>query len=503
MDAGSTEASHLPDSPPVAPEPPAAVPDVPAAAYPTRWEADAVLSDGGTVLIRPIRPSDGPAIVSLHGRLSPETVYLRFFAALPSLSPTLLERFTHVDYVDRLALVGLLRDEIVGVARYDRIPGSEEAEVAFVVDDAHQGRGLGTLLLEHLAGAAKEAGIRRFVADTLPHNRRMLGVFADAGWRARRSFAEGAVRVGFEIEPTEGSVAAMRERERRAAAASVARLLRPRSVAVIGAGRRAGSVGQVLFRNLLAGGFTGPVYPVNPAARSVASVRAYASVADIPDDVDLAVVTVPAPRVPGVVDACAAKRVGALVIVSAGFGETGPAGAESERQLVRTARRNGMRVVGPNCMGVANTTPEVSMNATLSPVPLVPGRVSLMAQSGPLGLAILEEARRRGLGVASFVSAGNKADVSGNDLLHYWEADPETEVVLLYLESFGNPRTFARVARRVSRVKPVIAVKAGRGRSVAVGRPATAPPLPSGTGQDGPSAVAPDGDSGRPAGRPC
>ncbi|MGH8919763.1 MAG: GNAT family N-acetyltransferase, partial [Actinomycetes bacterium] len=407
--------------------------------YPARWEADAVLADGGTVLVRPIKASDGPGIVALHRRLSEETVYLRFFSALPELSPALLDRFTNVDYVDRMALVALLGPDIVAVARYDRTPGSDQAEVAFVVDDAHQGRGLATLLLEHLAAAAGEAGIRHFVADTLPHNRRMLGVFQDAGWKAERSFAEGVVRVSFPIEPTEGSAAAMHERERRAAAASVARLLRPRTIAVIGASRRPGSVGQVLFRNLLAGGFTGPVYPVNPAARSVASVKAYPNVGDVPDDVDLAVVAVPAWAVPGVVDECGAKRVGGLVVVSGGFGETGEAGARAERALVRAARGNGMRVVGPYSMGVANTAPGVAMNATLSPVSLVPGRVSLMAQSGSLGLAILAEARRRGLGVTTFLSAGNKADVSGNDLLHYWEDDPDTDVVLLYLESFGNP----------------------------------------------------------------
>jgi acyl-CoA synthetase (NDP forming)/GNAT superfamily N-acetyltransferase len=391
-------------------------------------------------------------------------VYLRFFSALPTLSQQLLERFTHVDYVDRMALVALLGDQIVAVARYDRIPGSEEGEVAFLVDDAHQGRGLATLLLEHLAAAAKEAGIRRFVAETLPHNRRMLGVFRAAGWRLDRTFAEGVVRVSFDIEPTQESVSVMHDRERRAAAASVARLLRPRSIAVIGASRRPGSMGQVLLRNLLMGGFTGTVYPVNPEARSVASVRAYPSVTDVPDEVDLAIVVVPAAEVAGVVEACAVKRVGALVVVSAGFGELEPAGARVERELVRSARRNGMRVVGPASMGVANTDPEVNMDATLSPVALAPGRVGLMAQSGALGLAILDEARRRGLGVASFVSAGNKADVSGNDLLHYWEGDPGTDAVLLYLESFGNPRTFARVARRVSRSKPIVAVKAARHR---------------------------------------
>lgn len=430
--------------------------------YPHRFEADVVLVDGGTLHVRPIRPTDDEAVAALHRRLSSESVYLRFFSPLPELSPTLLARFTRVDYVDRLGLVAELGDDLVGVARYDRVGGSDEAEVAFVVEDAHQGRGIGTILLEHLAVIGRENGIRRFVADTLPTNRRMLSVFRAAGFEDQRDFADGLVRVTFDIEPTEGSMAAMHAREHHAAAHSIARLLAPKSIAVVGASRRAGTVGHVLLTNLLGGGFTGPVYPVNPEARSVAGVRAYPRILDVPDQVDLAVVVVPASAVPEVVAQCGAKGVGGLAVVSAGFAETGAEGVAAERALVASAHRNGMRVIGPNCMGVANTAADVSMNATLAPLALVGGRASLMAQGGALGIAILEEAKRRGIGIATFVSAGNKADVSGNDLLHYWEGDPGTEVVLLYLESFGNPRTFARVARTVSRRKPIVAVKSGR-----------------------------------------
>ncbi|MGH9301583.1 MAG: GNAT family N-acetyltransferase, partial [Acidimicrobiales bacterium] len=326
----------------------------PADVYPARWEADVVLTDGGTVHVRPVTPDDAPLIDALHQRLSAETVYLRFFSPLPRLSPALLRRFTEVDYKDRMALVALLGPSIVAVARYDRVPGGDEAEVAFLVDDAHQGRGLGTIMLEHLVGAAKHGGIRRFVADTLPNNRRMLGVFRDAGFTAERSFADGVVRVSFDIEPTVASVAAMHDRERQSTARSVARLLAPRSIAVIGAGRRYGSFGHTILRNILAGGFSGPVYPVHPEAYSVAGVRAHRSVIDVPDDVDMAVIAVPAIQVAEVVEQCAAKHVGGLVIVSAGFSETGPEGAAAERGIVLLARRNGMRVVGPNCMGVAN-----------------------------------------------------------------------------------------------------------------------------------------------------
>lgn len=439
--------------------------------YPTTWEADVVLSDGGTVHVRPIRPSDAEAIQALHHRLSADTIYLRFFSVLPKLSPAMLGRFVNVDYVDRLALVAELGEELIGVARYDRLPiqaghtGGAEAEVAFTVDDAHQSRGIGTILLEHLAAAAKHAGISRFVAETLPQNRRMLRVFHDAGFDDEQTFADGVVRVAFGIEPTEASVHAMHDRERQAAARSIHRLLAPRSVAVIGASSRAGSVGHRLMRNLLEGNFGGPVYPVHPTAHYVASVRAYPSVLDVPDDVDLAVIGVAAAKVPEVVEACARKHVGGLVIVSSGFAERDDQGADLERQLVATARRNGMRMIGPNCIGVVNTDPTVNLNASFSPVRPVRGRIGFMSQSGGLGVVLMAEMANRGLGVSTFVSAGNKADVSGNDLLQYWDGDDNTDIVLMYLESFGNPRTFARVARRFSRAKPIVAVKSGRSRA--------------------------------------
>jgi acyl-CoA synthetase (NDP forming)/RimJ/RimL family protein N-acetyltransferase len=440
-------------------------PAAPEPAYPAEWEADVLAADGGTVHIRPIRPADAERIDALHRRLSAETVYLRFFAPLPRLSPTMLDRLVNVDYADRFALVAELGEELVAVARYDRLPGSDEAEVAFLVEDAHQGRGLGSLLLEHLAARATQAGISRFVAETLPENQRMLKVFRDAGYRDERRFADGVVRVTFDLAPTPESVAQMHERERRAAARSVARLLGPATVAVVGAGRSPGSIGRAVLRNLLAGGFEGPVYPVNPNARSVQSVRAWASILDVPDAVDLAIVSVPANEVNDVVAQCATKRVGGLVVISSGFSERDADGAEAEAELVRTARRNGMRVIGPNCMGVVNTDPSIRLNASLAPEAPLPGSIGVIAQSGTLGIAIVDELRRRGLGVSTFVSAGNKADVSSNDLLQFWEQDERTDACVLYIESFGNPRTFARIAPRVARTKPVLATKGGRGRS--------------------------------------
>jgi acyl-CoA synthetase (NDP forming)/RimJ/RimL family protein N-acetyltransferase len=430
--------------------------------YPKWWEADVVLSDGGTVHLRPIVPSDADALTAFHGRMSERTRYLRYFGAYPQIPPRDLERFTTVDHHDRVAFVALLGDDIVAVARYERIDKGPTAEVAFVVEDRHQSRGLGPILLEHLAAAARESGIERFVAEVLAENAAMLGVFRAAGYHLAREMEEGVFHLEFAIDPTEESVAVARSREQAAEARSVHNLLHPSSVALIGASTDPDKVGYAVLGNLLRADFAGPVFPVNAEHRSVRGVRAYASVLDIPDPVDLAVVAVPAAHMDEVMDACLAKGVKALVVISSGFGESGPAGEGAERKLVTEARAHGMRVVGPNALGVVNTDPAVRLNATLAPVLPGRGRTGFFSQSGALGTAILADAKARGLGLSTFVSAGNRADVSGNDMLQYWETDPATDVVLLYLESFGNPRKFARLARRLGRVKPIVAVKSGR-----------------------------------------
>ncbi|HUP86786.1 MAG TPA: GNAT family N-acetyltransferase [Acidimicrobiales bacterium] len=431
--------------------------------YPREWELDALLRDGTPAHVRPIRPEDEDGLVAFHSRLSAQTIYRRFFSPRPVLPPKDVHRFTNVDYRHRMALVALIGGEMAGVARYDGKAASDEAEVAFVIEDRHQGRGLGSLLLEHLAAAARERGITSFFADTMADNRAMLGVFRDAGFVAKRSFADGLVHLEFPIASTPEAVEAMGERERRASVQSMAPLLRPRSIAVVGASRRPGSIGHEILRNLLLHEFTGPVFPVNPEATSIAGVAAFATIGDVPGEVDLAIVTVPAPEVHPVVDACGRKGVRAVLVVSSGFAETGSdVDVTSEQELVRMARGHGMRLVGPNAMGVLSTMPEVSMDATFLSVFPQPGRVALLAQSGALGTAVLQQAVRQGIGFSSFVSVGNRADVSGNDLLQYWEADGDTDVILLYLETFGNPRKFARIAQRVARSKPIVVVKSGR-----------------------------------------
>jgi acyl-CoA synthetase (NDP forming)/RimJ/RimL family protein N-acetyltransferase len=429
--------------------------------YPPHWEADVVLADGGTAHLRPIWPDDADRLVALHSRLSPESIRYRYFAPHPTLSPREVEWFTHVDHDDRVALVAVLGDDLLAVARYDRIPGTDTAEVAFVVDDAHQRRGLAAVLLEHLAAIAAERDIRGFEADVLPDNLRMARVFTDAGYRPSHSYERDSVHFVFPIEPTTASLAVMQSREHRAEARSIGRLLMPRSVAVVGASRQPGGVGHAVLVNLIRSGFQGPVYPVHPDVSHVASVRAYPSVRDIPDDIDLAVLAVPAPAVAQVIAECAHKRVRGLVVMSGGFSEEGHAGLAAERALVTTARANGMRVIGPNCLGIMNTASEVRLNATLAEALPARGRAGFFSEAGALGLAALESVGRRAIGLSTFVSAGNRADVSGNDLLQYWEDDPSTDVVLLHLESFGNARKFARLARRLGRRKPIVAVKSG------------------------------------------
>ena len=446
--------------------------------YPDQWEADVVLADGGTAHLRPIQADDAGLLREFYARLSPESIYYRFFSPHPRLTDREVEHFTTVDYDDRVALVATIGGAMVAVVRYDRIrPGADTAEVAFLVEDAHQGRGVASVLLEHIAAAARERGITRFVADVLPENRRMSTVFRDAGYQAEQRFEDGVLSLTLDLAPTETSREVMAAREHRAESRSIGRLLSPRSVAVIGASREAHSVGQTVLRNLLAGGFAGPVYPVHPSATAVASVRAYPSIAEVPGEVDLAVVAVPAPAVNEVVAQCAAKNVRGLVVLSSGFGEAGPEGRERQDELVRLARAGGMRVVGPNCLGIANN--DNGLNATLAPTLPRHGPIGFFSQSGALGITILQWAAERGLGLSTFVSAGNRADVSGNDLMQYWEEDPDTAVVLLYLESIGNPRKFTRLARRISRSKPIVAVKSGRTtQGVPLGHAARALSLP-------------------------
>ena len=427
-----------------------------------RHARDVVVKDGRTVHLRAIRADDLDAMMAMWRRLSPDTIRMRFFGPR-GMNERQMRYFTELDYTDRFALVAETGGRIVGVGRFDRLPKSPEtAEFALLVEDAEQGRGIGTALLRGLVEPAEERGIRHFVGEVLSENRRMLGVLRDAGLQPAITTEGTVVHTEFGAAPTEAFLASGDEQERIATVAALTAVFRPLSVAVAGASRDPRTIGGLVFRNLLRGGFEGPVFPVNPSASFVQSVAAYPTLSDCPTVPELVVVAVPAARVAEVVDEAGRLGSRAAVIISAGFSETGAAGAEAEREVVEIARRHGIRLVGPNCMGVLSAGTDVRLNATFSPVFPPPGTVAFSSQSGALGLAILAAAERLGLGLSSFASVGNKADISGNDLLQYWESDPATDVILLYLESFGNPRRFSRLARRIARTKPIVAVKSGR-----------------------------------------
>ncbi len=435
------------------------------AVYPSDFELDVVLKDGQVVQLRPIRPEDAEEHVRFLARVGPRSLYQRFFRVRGAPTPDEVRHFTTVDYEDRMALVVVHEGEIVAVGRYDVVeetPVGKVAEVAFLVEDGLQGRGIGTLLLQHLTVYARLHGVGRFQAFVLADNMAMLRLFRNSGYRLTRELAEGIYSIDFPIELSPEARAAEWEHERRAVAASLVPLLYPRSVAVVGAGRDETSIGGRLFRNLVTNGFLGVIYPVNPHADVILSRPVYASVLDIPAPVDLAIIAVPAASVLEVADECGRRGVRGIVVISAGFGETGEEGRRREEGLVRIVRRHGMRMIGPNCMGIINTDPVVRLDGQFAPGFPPAGNVGMSSQSGALGIAILDEAERLGIGLSTFLSLGNTADVTVNDALLYWEDDPETDVILLYVESFGSARRFGRISRRIARRKPIVVVKAGR-----------------------------------------
>ena len=433
--------------------------------YPSHREADVALRDGSTVHVRPVRGDDEKQLLSFIQGLSLDTVAFRFFSGAID-PPKVAHWMVDTDYRDRFGLLATVgpSHEIVGHVSYVRTD-RDRAEVGLEIADRMQGHGLGTIMLGHLAEIAHDNGIALFEGHVLAHNHRMIDVFRDSGFPVETRSDPGEITFELPTSLTPDAIDRFEQREQTAAVAAMRSLLFPGSVAVVGAGRTRGTIGGEVFHNLLEAGFNGPVYPINPKAEFVQSVVAYPSVSEVPGPVDMAVIVVPADAVAEVAADCGRKGVHGLVVISAGFAEVGEAGLEKQRELLAICRESGMRLIGPNCMGILNTAPDVRMNATFAPAFPPRGRVGFMSQSGALGLAVIDYASSLGLGISSFVSAGNKADISGNDLVGYWESDDDTDVILLYLESFGNPRKFARIARRVGKHKPIIAVKSGRSQA--------------------------------------
>ena len=440
----------------------------PTAASALRWESNVVLGSGDTAYIRPLTPNDTADLLAFHERQSEQSVYRRYFSPKPTLSPSDLAHFTTVDMVDRAALAVESQDKFVAWASYERWPGRNEAEAAFMVDDEYHGRGIATLLLEHLAAIARANGIERFTAEVLGENRGMLAVFSKAGWPLQRGFDSGVVDLDWDLAATDEFLDSVERREQRADSRAVARLLIPKAVAVIGASDRQHSVGAALWQHVTKNSSVS-AYAVNPNHEQVGGTRSYASVSDVPDDVSLAIVAVPPAALDATIDDCIAKRMRGAIIVT-DVDTVLPEGTSVDVEaLVARSRRHGLRIIGPSSMGAAALRSSDSMQAALVNVALPTGNVAISLQSGSLGGAVLRQARDIGLGLSWFVSLGDKSDVSSNDLLQFWEDDDQTRVIAMYTESFGNPAKFARIARRVSHRRPIVAVRTGSAADGAIG----------------------------------
>jgi acyl-CoA synthetase (NDP forming)/GNAT superfamily N-acetyltransferase len=441
----------------------------------------ALLTDGTTIEIRATRPDDFDAVRNMHAKMSSQNLYLRFFGLSRSAAEGEARRTCREPAPDHAALLAVLEGQVVGCGSYEVTgDGSRSAEIAMAVADDMHRRGVGTLLLEHLISVARGRGLRTFVATTLSENALMMQVFADAGLGARRALVDGVYEVSFPLPDGEGTPGvgtyhdAVAERERSADVASLRHVLTPASVAVIGASRRPGSFGRAILKNIVDDGFSGPVYAVNPnpSAAELDGVPCVPSAAALPEPVDLAVIAAPAGAVVGIAEDCGRRGIKALVVITSGL--DGPARAE----LLGICRRHGMRLVGPTCFGVANTA--ISLDATVAARHPRPGMAGLAMQSGGVGVVLLEHLSRLGIGVSSFVSLGDKDDVSGNDMLLWWKSDATTKLAVLYLHSFGNPRKFARTARAVGRTMPILTVNVGRsaaGRRLTAIRAAAVPQL--------------------------
>ena len=423
-------------------------------------ETDIVLRDGSTLHVRPSTVEDVPRLRAFLAALSEESRWFRFFSAGVNLNAAAASAAAPGDGLSLLALRGS-EGTVVAHGTYIR-EASGRAEVAFAVADAWHGHGIATVLLAHLAHAASAAGVETFTATVLSGNHRMLGVFHESGFLISARRSGDAIEIEFPTSLSRDARRRFEERQREADVAAVAHVLRPSSVAVIGASRRLGTVGGEVVRNLIAAGFSGSLHLVNVHGRDVAGRPTVRSIGDVEGEVELAVIVVPANAVVDVARACAAKGVRALVVLTAGFAEIGPAGRARQDELLAVCRAAGMRMVGPNSLGVASPRPEIALNATVAPAAPTPGEVAFASQSGGFGSAAIDAAAARGIGFSSFVTMGDKADLSGSDFLEYWEQDPDTAVLLLYLDSFGNPRRFARVARRITTAKPIVAVKSAR-----------------------------------------
>ena len=429
-----------------------------------QYEINASLEDGSKILLRTIHPEDAEACLNFIHRINDQTKFLRFGHSKEPASIDSARHFCNVDYTSSFVLAAEAVHDgkgMVAIAKYLKLPGKNSAEIFILVDEIYQGKGLGIILLENLAKVARNQGISTFESDVAVENSSVHSLITGFGFHITKIMEKNISHIVMRIASSKKSIHREEEEERSATIESLKSILYPKSIAVIGASRYPGTIGYLLVRSLIESGYVGAVYPVNPNIEVVSSIKTYSSVLAIPGEVEMAILAVPAPIVLKVAEECGQKGVRGLIVISDGFKESGPEGAARERELREIALGYGMRIVGPNCMGVINTDPAINMNATFSPAVNQPGNVSFLSQSGAMGEVILDYARSLNIGLSTFVSAGNRADVSPNDLVQYWEHDPATKVILLYLESFGNPHNFVRITRRVSAKKPIVVVKSG------------------------------------------
>jgi len=433
--------------------------------YPAQYETSVILKDGSAILFRPIRITDTENWLNFYHRLSKRTIYMRLQYNPPDMGIEDAIRFCTVDYINSFAFVAEAIEEqqnrIVAVGRYSRLPEQKTAEIAFVIEDKYQDKGITTKLIEWLATVARNNDIDTFEAYVLAENKNMMSVFQDYGFHMKKKLENNVYHITFPLTKTPEVVKKKDERLLFATLNSLRHIMKPRSVAVIGASNRPGVIGQQVFQSVLQSGFAGVAYPISPTWNSVMSVKTYPSVLDVPGEVDLGIIVVPSAQVLKVIDECGRKKVKGVVVISDGFKERGEEGAVLERELRKIAFGYGMRIIGPNCMGLMNTDSSVKLNATFSPIFPPQGNIAFVTQSGALGLGVLEFARNLGIGFSSYVSVGNRADIASTDLMQYWEKDPNTKVILLYLESIDNPDIFSRISKRVSSSKPVLAIKGG------------------------------------------
>lgn len=433
--------------------------------YPSQYSSRVILKDGSAILFRPIKLDDAQAWLDFYHRISKRSIYLRLHHTPPEMTIDDAVRFCTADYQNQFAFVAEAiiekQKQIVAVGRYNRMPDTKTAEIAFIIQDEYQEKGIGTKLIEWLATVARQNDIDTFEAYVLPENTTMLSTFQGYGFHMKEELENGIYHITFPLTRTPEVVREKDSRTLQSTLKSLEHILKPHSVAVIGATNRPGAIGRLVFQSMLQSGFSGVVYPVSMNYDAVLSVKAYRSVLGVPGDIDLAIITVPAAQVLNVVDECGKKKVKGLIIISDGFKEKGPEGAVMERDVANTAFGYGMRIIGPNCMGIINTDPAVKLNATFSLINPPQGNLAFISQSGALGLGVLEYAQGQNIGFSSFISVGNRADIAATDMLQYWEKDPATKAILLYLESFDNLDIFSRVSRRVSASKPILAIKGG------------------------------------------